>query len=67
MRLPIFDDASILVSVGVFLTHQFETAGVFTHLFASEMQRRRLSGALSNIACLIASLATVAMQPQGHE
>ena len=26
-----FLDASILVSVGVFLTHRFETVGVFAH------------------------------------
>ena len=26
-----FHDASILVSVGVFLTHRFETVGVFAH------------------------------------
>ena len=26
-----FHDASILVSVGVFLTHPFETAGIFAH------------------------------------
>ena len=28
---PFFHDASILVSVGVFLTHRFETVGVFAH------------------------------------
>ena len=28
---PFFHDASILVSVGVFLTHRFETLGVFAH------------------------------------
>ena len=31
MTHPFFQDASILVSVGVFLTHPFETAGVFAH------------------------------------
>ena len=31
MTHPFFHDASILVSVGVFLTHQFETVGVFAH------------------------------------
>ena len=29
MTHPFFHDASILVSVGVFLTHRFETVGVF--------------------------------------
>ena len=31
MTHPFFHDASILVSVGVFLTHRFETVGVFAH------------------------------------
>ena len=31
MMHPFFHDASILVSVGVFLTHRFETVGVFAH------------------------------------
>ena len=31
MTHPFFHDASILVSVGVFLTHQFETEGIFAH------------------------------------
>ena len=31
MTHPFFHDASILVSVGVFLTHRFETVGVFDH------------------------------------
>ena len=31
MMNPFFHDASILVSVGVFLTHRFETVGVFAH------------------------------------
>ena len=31
MTHPFFHDASILVSVGVFLTHRFETVGVFVH------------------------------------
>ena len=31
MTHPFFHKASILVSVGVFLTHRFETAGVFAH------------------------------------
>ena len=38
MRLPFFHDASIWVSVGVFLTHRFETAGVLPIFFASETQ-----------------------------
>ena len=31
MTHPFFHDASILVSVRVFLTHQFQTADVFAH------------------------------------
>ena len=31
MTHPYLHDASILVSVGVFLTHRFETVGVFAH------------------------------------
>ena len=31
MTHPFFHDASILVSVGLFLTHRFETVGVFAH------------------------------------
>ena len=31
MTLHFFHDASILVSVGVFLKHQFGTAGAFIH------------------------------------
>ena len=31
MTHPFFHDASILVSVGVFLTHRYETVGVFAH------------------------------------
>ena len=31
MTHPFFHDASIQVSVGVFLTHRFETVGVFAH------------------------------------
>ena len=31
MTLAFLHDASILVSVGSFLMHQFETAGIFTH------------------------------------
>ena len=31
MTHPFFHDAPILVSVGVFLTHRFETVGVFAH------------------------------------
>ena len=31
MTHPFFHGASILVSVGVFLTHRFETVGVFAH------------------------------------
>ena len=42
-----FQDASILVSVGVFLTHQFETVGVFAHFLSVIMQKCPLSGALN--------------------
>ena len=31
MTHPFFHDASILASVGVFLTHLFETVGIFAH------------------------------------
>ena len=31
MTHPFFHDASILVSVDIFLTHRFETVGVFAH------------------------------------
>ena len=31
MTHPFFHDVSILVSVDVFLTHRFETVGVFAH------------------------------------
>ena len=31
MTHPFLHDASILVSVGVFLMHRFETVGVFAH------------------------------------
>ena len=31
MTHPFFHDALILVSVGIFLTHRFETVGVFAH------------------------------------
>ena len=32
-----FNDASILVSVGIFFMHQFDTAGIFTLFFESKM------------------------------
>ena len=46
MMHPFFHDASILVSVGVFLTHWFETVGVFAHFLCVKTQKRPLSGAL---------------------
>ena len=46
MTHPFFHDASILVSVGVFLTHRFETVGVFAHFLCVKTQKRPLSGAL---------------------
>ena len=34
MKLPFFHDASVLVSAGIFLAHQFGTAGVFIHFLS---------------------------------
>ena len=41
-----FHDASILLSVGVFLTHRFETVGVFAHFLCVKNAKRPLFGAL---------------------
>ena len=48
MTLPFCHDASILVSVRVFLAHQFETAGVLTHFLCIKHAKRPLSGALKS-------------------
>ena len=58
---PLFHDASILVSVGVFLTHQIETVGVFAYFLCVKTQKRPLSGALE-ICCYLSKLASVLLQ-----
>ena len=40
MTHPFFHDASILVSVGIFLTHRFETGGVFAHFLCVKNAKR---------------------------
>ena len=50
--IPFFHDASILVSEGIFLPHQFETAEVFTHFLyvkKSKMPSIWSSGKLSPV------------------
>ena len=46
MTHPFFHDASILVSVGVFLTHRFEAVGVFAPFLRVKNTKTPLSGAL---------------------
>ena len=50
MTHPFFHDASILVSVGIFLTHRFEIVGVFAHIYASETPSIWSSAVLLEIA-----------------